>query len=107
MTIYEKERMLASLMGADPDTDGELLKTHLNMAKSVILGLRYPFQDTSGMEVEDQYTMIQLRMAMYSLKRRGDEGETAHSENGVSRVYGSADYPPELLSLITPKAVVF
>jgi hypothetical protein len=38
--------------------------------------------------------------------KRGAEGETAHSENGVSRSYSSASVSEELLREITPKVGV-
>jgi hypothetical protein len=38
--------------------------------------------------------------------KRGAEGETSHSENGVSRTYSSASVSEELLREITPKAGV-
>jgi hypothetical protein len=38
--------------------------------------------------------------------KRGAEGETAHSENGVSRTYQSANVSEDLLKEITPKAGV-
>ena len=38
--------------------------------------------------------------------KRGAEGETAHSENGVSRTYASANVSEDLLKEITPKGSV-
>ena len=40
------------------------------------------------------------------LNKRGAEGETAHSENGVSRSYEDGDIPPTLLRRILPMAGV-
>ena len=45
--------------------------------------------------------------AVYLLNKRGAEGETAHSENGISRSYESADIPESMLSGIIPFAGVF
>ena len=40
------------------------------------------------------------------ISKRGAEGETSHSENGVSRSYASAGVSEELLREITPKVGV-
>ena len=41
---------------------------------------------------------------MYLLNKRGAEGQTAHSENGISRSYEDGDVPPTLLRDIVPFA---
>lgn len=43
---------------------------------------------------------------MYLLNKRGAEGQTAHSENGISRSYEDGDVPPTLLRDIVPFASV-
>lgn len=48
----------------------------------------------------------QVEIAAYMLNKRGAEGETAHSENGVSRSYEDGDIPATLLRRITPMAGV-
>ena len=57
-------------------------------------------------EVPIQYDTTQVEIAAYLLNKRGAEGETAHSENGVSRSYEDGDIPPTLLRRITPMAGV-
>jgi len=46
--------------------------------------------------------MLQLEIATYLLNKRGAEGQTAHSENGISRSYESADVPSSMLNQIVP-----
>lgn len=42
-------------------------------------------------------------MCVSSLSKMGAEGEKSHSENGISRTYGSDDdYPNDLLKQIIP-----
>ena len=42
-------------------------------------------------------------MCISSIAKYGAEGESLHSENGISRTYSSGgDYPKELLSQIIP-----
>ena len=53
-----------------------------------------------------QYDSVQLEIAVYMLNKRGAEGQTSHGENGISRTWGGADVPEELLASITPYARV-
>ena len=85
-------------------SDGEL-EDILESAKAVILSRRFPF-GKQPVEIEDQYKDLQIRIATEMFNKRGAEGETAHSENGISRSYSSASVSEELLREITPKAGV-
>lgn len=46
------------------------------------------------------------KIAEYHYSKQGGEGETSHSENGVSRSYESSGTPPSYLSEITTMAKV-
>jgi hypothetical protein len=85
-------------------TDAEL-EDILESAKAVILSRRFPFGEQPT-EIEDRYKDLQIRIAVEMFNKRGAEGETAHSENGVSRSYASANVSEDLLREITPKAGV-
>lgn len=85
-------------------TDGEL-EDILESAKAVILSRRFPFGEQPD-EIENKYKDLQIRIAVEMFNKRGAEGETVHSENGVSRTYSSASVSEELLREITPKAGV-
>ena len=85
-------------------TDNEL-EDILESAKAVILSRRFPFSEHPT-EIEDRYKDLQIRIATEMWSKRGAEGETAHSENGISRSYSSASVSEELLREITPKAGV-
>lgn len=74
----------------------ELLELYLEDAKNIICELRYTY------EVEPQYLSTQLKIAMELYSKSGAEGQTSHSENGISRTYEVADISPSLLSNITP-----
>lgn len=84
------------------DTELEEL---LESAKAVILSRRFPFGEQPE-EIEKKYYDLQLRIAVEMYNKRGVEGQTSHSENGVSRSYSSANVSEELLMEITPKAGV-
>ena len=81
------------------------LEDILESAKAVILSRRFPFGEQPE-EIEAKYKDLQIRIAVEMFNKRGAEGETAHSENGVSRSYASANVSEDLLKEITPKAGV-
>ena len=85
-------------------TDAEL-EDILESAKAVILSRRFPFGEQPE-EIENKYKDLQIRIAVEMFNKRGAEGETAHSENGVNRSYASANVSEDLLKEITPKAGV-
>ena len=82
-----------------------VLEDILESAKAVILSRRYPFGEQPE-EIEPKYKDLQIRIAVEMFNKQGAEGETAHSENGVSRTYASANVSEDLLKEITPKAGV-
>ena len=81
------------------------LEDILESAKAVILSRRFPFGDYPE-DIEPRYKDLQIRIAVEMFAKRGAEGETAHSENGISRTYASANVSEDLLKEITPKAGV-
>jgi hypothetical protein len=81
------------------------LEDLLESAKAVILSRRFPFGEQPA-EIEDKYKDLQIRIAVEMYNKQGAEGETSHSENGISRSYSSASVSEELLREITPKAGV-
>ena len=81
------------------------LEDILESAKAVILSRRFPFGEQPE-ELENKYKDLQIRIAVEMFNKRGAEGETAHSENGISRSYASANVSEDLLKEITPKAGV-
>lgn len=102
MTDEVKQTMLKSMTG---EADVDVLSTYLALAKGVVISKAYPY-GTGAEEVPTPYHTVQVEIAAYMLNKRGAEGETAHSENGVSRSYEDGDIPPTLLRRITPMAGV-
>ena len=96
------ERLKIRITENVPDAE---LEDILESAKAVILSRRFPFGD-HPYELENRYKDLQIRIAVEMFNKRGAEGETAHSENGVSRSYSSAGVSEELLREITPKGGV-
>lgn len=101
MTNDEKLVILKRITG---ETDDEVLSTYLSMAASVVLTHAFPYGEVE--EVPTRYDNVQIEIAAYMLNKRGAEGETSHSENGVSRSYEDGDIPPTLLRRIVPTAGV-
>lgn len=94
----------------DPDkqwTEGEeaQLATILEFAGQKIINQRWPFGDDAH-EVPVRYQGIQVRMAAEIYGKMGGEGQTTHSENGISRAWEDADVAQGLLREITPMAEV-
>lgn len=99
MTDTEKLTALKAVVGGS-DTD-EVLSTYLKLAGSKILAKAYPYDDTAT-EVPVKYEYLQIEIAAYMLNKRGAEGQTSHSENGISRTYENADIPASMLKAVTP-----
>lgn len=102
MTDAEKLKMVKAMTG---ETDEDMLSTYLSIAGNKVCRKAYPF-DPAVTAVPDQYAHIQVEIAVYLLNKRGAEGQTAHSENGISRSYEDGDVPPTLLRDIVPFASV-
>lgn len=98
MTNGEKAAFVELLTG---ETNTALIDLYLKMAGQKICRAAYPL-DASVTEVPEQYDMIHVDAAVYLLNKRGAEGETSHSENGISRSYENADLPDSILRYITP-----
>lgn len=99
MTQAEKVKLLKAMVG-ESDSE-EVLLAYLNIAGRKVLDRAYPY-DSEIVEVPNRYAFLQCEIAAYLLNKRGAEGQTAHSENGISRTYESADVPESLLNAITP-----
>lgn len=103
MTQIEKLTLLVSEPGRTPYSD--LLELYLEQAASIIQAHRYPNGNWPD-ELEPQYESLQLRIAEALYDKRGNEGQTAGSENGISRTYGTDGVPLSLLREITPIVTV-
>ena len=107
MTEVEKLSMLRVMVG-QPNEGAwadEVLTSYLAIAGRKIINRAYPYDDTIT-EVPRRYSYLQCDIAAYLLNKRGAEGETAHSENGISRSYGSADVPEDMLKEVIPHVEV-
>ena len=99
MTQEEKLTTLRAMVGGS-DTD-EVLSTYLLIAGRKIIARAYPYK-YDVVEVPTQYDAIQCEIAAYLMNKRGAEGQTAHTENGINRQYENADIPASMLKSVTP-----
>lgn len=102
MQDFEKIEMVKAMAG---ESDDGMVSAYLALAGSKICRRAYPF-DPTVTEVPEQYEFLQAEIAAYLLSKRGAEGETAHSENGISRSYESGDVPASLMRQVIPLAGV-
>ena len=108
MTEVEKLSMLRVMVGQPNEGDwaDDVLISYLNVAGRKIITRAYPYDDTVK-DVPRRYSYLQCEIAAYLLNKRGAEGQTAHSENGVNRSYESADVPESMLGEVVPHVEVF
>ena len=99
MDDKEKLATVRAMINGD-DTD-DILSTYLKLAAGKIIARAYPY-DRDATEMPKQYDFLQCEIAAYMLNKRGAEGQTGHSENGISRQYENADVPASMLRVVTP-----
>ena len=99
MTEEEKLTYLRAMVGGS-DAD-EVLSIYLTVAGKKIIARAFPYDDTVT-EVPSKYDTLQCEIAAYLLNKRGAEGQTQHTENGISRQYENADIPSSMLKVVTP-----
>lgn len=102
MLESEQIEMVEAMTG---ENDDGTVSVYLKLAGSKICRRAYPF-DPAVTEVPEQYQFLQVEMAVYLLNKRGAEGQTGHTENGISRSYESGDVPESMLRQVVPMAGV-
>ena len=102
MTNEQKIEKLKVLISPDSASDDLLLVYLLEQSEGIILNRRYPFGAPEGASLSPLYEQIQLRIAVELFSKMGAEGQTMHTENGVSRTWEAADVSPSLLKQIIP-----
>ena len=98
MDKTEKRVALAELLAPDTDTD-ENLDAVIALAEAEVLNRMYPFGYGNGVAVPARYEWLQIQLAAELYTKRGAEGQTGHSENGISRSWSEKS---ALLARIAP-----
>lgn len=104
MTIEEK--IMKFDVAVAPEVVGkDVSESELMAAETMILNKMYPFGYPDGAEVPARYEQLQIKLAVELYNQRGAEGETSHSENGTTRMWGAnkilAQIVPHCGSVIT------
>lgn len=108
MTEVDKLALLRVMVGQpnEGEWSDEVLTSYLAIAGQKIINRAYPYDNTIT-EVPRRYSYLQCDIATYLLNKRGAEGQTGHTENGISRSYASADVPEDMLKEVIPHVGVF
>ena len=101
MTNEVKIEKLKVLISPDTASD-ELLLHLLEQSEGIILNRRYPFGAPEEASLTPLHEQIQMRMAVELFSKMGAEGQTMHTENGVSRTWEAGDVSPSLLRQVIP-----
>ena len=101
MTNEQKIEKLKVLISPDTASD-ELLSYLLEQSEGIILNRRYPFGAPEDASLSPLHEQIQIRIAVELYSKMGAEGQTQHTENGVSRTWEAGDVSPSLLKHIVP-----
>lgn len=98
MSEAEKLNKIKIMSG---ETDEDILRVFLDVAGKKIIAKAYPYS-SEVTEVPTKYELLQCEIAVYLLNKRGAEGQTSHSENGISRQYENGDVPESMLKSVIP-----
>lgn len=84
------------------DTDTPILRYEIKRAIKQINRCRR-FEPTDDKPYDTKYEDLIIPLSLSAFTKIGADGETVHSENGITRHYTSGgDYPIELLKEIVP-----
>lgn len=99
MTNIEKAAKVAEMLKPEV-VETALLLPFVEASEMIILNRLYPFK--ADAMVPARYDMLQCMITVDLWNKRGAEGQTAHSENGINRTWASSHVSPDLLKLIVP-----
>lgn len=93
MNDTEKLEMVQTVMGiSDSETaEVERIEVYLNAAAKEILAWRYSLSGNQPSEVPEEFEMVQVWAVITGYSQIGAEGQSAHSENGISRTFNYSD----------------
>ena len=104
MTDEQKVQMVQQLI-SDMSVTTEQISEYLALAADRILNRVWPFGGAPT-AWPSQYALTQIQLTVRMIARIGGEGEVSHSENGVSRTYGTVDDEDILQQLVPYVGVV-
>ena len=92
-------RVRGEISEADSDA---VLSAFLTDAEDAIMNRAYPYGYDEGTAFPSKYDILSCKIAIYLLNKRGADGQLSHSENSISRTYGGADIPSDMLQTVVP-----
>lgn len=101
MSMQQKLLFVLMLTENDPEATADVINMYLQVAANQIMQRLYPHGIPPMSVMPNAYDVMQCELAARLFLRRGGQGETAHSENGISRTYGSAD-DSDILNRVVP-----
>lgn len=105
MTTEEKIAETKVLVN-DARVTSEVISTYITLAENRLLSKMYPYlSDLSSKTLPSKHDHDVCELASRMIFRRGFEGQTSSSENGVSRGFSSVD-DEDILSRVTQVAGV-
>ena len=101
-----EEKMIEFDAAIAPDiAEANVAESELRAVETMILNKMYPFGYLEGTEVPARYERLQIKLAVELYNQRGAEGQSSHSENGTTRMWGAssilAQIVPNVGSVIT------
>lgn len=82
--------------------DRDLVPYYVSVAQGAVVSHLFPYRDATWEDVPEKHHPRACEIAVYLVNKRGAEGETSHSENGVSRGYESAGIPRSYFEGMVP-----
>lgn len=105
MVDEEMEQAVEELV--DMPRLNRFIPRYVQLAKDAMMAHLFPFDPSADWDqVPEKYHSRTCEIAVYLVNRRGAEGETSHSESGVSRSYESSGIPASMFAGIVPFAGV-
>lgn len=102
--LTAETKAVLEFYGAELPTSDKVIELEVKSAIGVINRCRR-FTPTSDKLYDVTYEDKIVPLAVTGFLKAGAEGEVAHTENGITRQYGSGDkYPKDMLSDIIPLA---
>lgn len=106
--MIDEMATLKVMLGISGDDENDVLSVYLSLASQKVLNRLYPFGIPIDIdEVPEHLVMTKINIASYLYSKRGAEGETSHTENGITRQWGGADVPEAYFSEVRPFVEVF
>lgn len=104
MAILDRFRLRVENQTGTTPSDA-LLEDYLESAKFAIQIKQYPFGGAPS-TLDPMYQDLQLQIAIVLYNQNGMEGETSHTDNGISIHTANGWVPASMLSAVVPNCKV-